>query len=385
MIYAQDNLNTMTGAVAQIKPNADPNTTALFLNHRLRFCYNARPYWSGGIGRGIVACPAQYTTGTVSTVYGSNVVTGSGTSWPVSDIVNTTIPAAINQIGSQPVVPSSMTNIVPDTWLYVDAGGVNPEVVYVIDTTPGSFTAVFQYPHDANCTITCSSLASRTLRLGYQIPNYLITAVVDAQTLLIELNYGGTPLSGISYVIVKNLYNFAPDLKELMSVVDPQQGIELNINYPIAKLNQEDPQRTSVEFPVLVAPHSMSPAGTCMFEIWPAPTAIRQLYFEYYKQPKDMKAPGDQPPPYLDPSVIIMGAIADSLRTRVGNDDMYYAPDVAMVWEQRFQDGLEKLVGADNNLFGQSYSWSSGSGSGGYPTGATFNRSHDYDAFTGNW
>ena len=383
MLYAQDNLTTMVGAVQMVKPNADPSATTWAINARMRLIYNSRSYWSGGIARGVIACPQPYSTGTLTTAFGSNVLVGQGTSWPVSDIVNTVLPNAIRQIGSQPVQPADMTNITADTWLYVDALGSNPEVVYVIDTTPQSFTAVFQYPHDAGATATVSSLTGQTMRLGYQVPNYLITAIVNAQTLMIELPYAGTALTTVSYTILKNLYHIAPDLKELLSLVDPYQGIELGINYPIAKLNAEDPQRTSIAFPILCAPHSISPAGTMLFEIWPAPTSIRQLYFEYYKQPKDLKAPGDRPPAYLDPSVIIMGAIADSLRTRVGVDDIYYAPDVANVWEQRFTDAVNQLVLADNNLINQSYSWRSGAE--GYPTGANWDRSHDQGAYMGDF
>lgn len=382
MIYG-DTLDSMTGAVRNVKSNADPAQVEQFLNFRQRQIYNIRPIWAGGIGRGVLAVPQSYNTGTVTTALGSNIVTGSGTAWPVNDLVNTTIVTLIRQPGRVAVTPASMTNITPDTWLYVDGGGANPEVVYVLQTNTTSFTAVFRYSHAANVTATTSSLAYRTLRTGYQQPNFLITAVTSATSLLIDIPWGGDALTAIGYTILKNLYNFAPDLKMLLSAVDPRQGIEMLINYPLGKLNQEDPQRAAIDFPRLVATHSMSPAGTAMFEIWPSPTTNRQIYFEYYKQPYDMKAPGDTPPPYIDGGVLVAGAIADALRTKVTEDDPYYDPNTAEVWEQRFLSGVDRLAYADDNLFNQSYTWRSGSWS--YPSGANFDQSHDAGIWTGNY
>lgn len=383
MLYSSDTLSVMKGKVQNVKPNCSPSVCEMFLNHRMRYMYNQRPYWNASATRGVVMIPASYNTGTVTTVTSSNVVTGTATAWPVGDIVNTTLANTITQPGSVTVTPASMTNITADTWLYVDATGPNPEIAFVIDVGPTSFTATFNYVHSAGTTLTCSSLTGRTLRLGYQVPNFLITAITSATTLIIQNPFGGVPLTDIGYTILKNLYNFAPDLKQLMSVVDPQQGIELGINYPQPKLNQEDPQRTVTDFPILVSPHSISPAGTQLFEIWPSPTNARQLYFEYYSQPRDLKAPGDRPPPYFDPSVMVMGATADALRTRVSKDDVYFDPNTAMVWEQRFEKGLEMLIFADGSLNNQQYTWDSGAE--GYPSGANWNRNHSEDAWLGNF
>ena len=90
----------------------------------------------------------------------------------VNDIVNTSLNSNITQPGSQNVTPADMTNITADTWLYVDAAGPNPEIAYVLDTGPTSFTAVFNYVHSAGATLTTSSLTGQTLRLGYQVPEF---------------------------------------------------------------------------------------------------------------------------------------------------------------------------------------------------------------------
>lgn len=345
--------------------------------------FNARPQWAGAIQRGVLAVPNAYGIGTITTVTGSNIITGTGTVWPVSDVVNTTIPNAVSQTGMQVITPSDMTNIVSDTWLYVDAGGTNPEIVYVVDSTLNNFTAKFNYRHNAAATITSSSFAGRTLRSGYQKPNFLITAVLSNTSLLIELPWGGPVLTDSGYTILKNLYNFAPDLKQLLSVVDPIQGLSLTINYPLALQNKADPQRAAIDFPQYVISHSISPSGTALFELWPSPTTARQMYFEYYQQPRDLKAPGDQPPPYIDGQVMVAGAIADAFKTRIGQDDIHFDLNVSQMWESRFQESLQALIVADNNLFSQQYTWRVGSW--GYPHGANFEQSHDVDSFFGNW
>ena len=391
MLYANDNLATLTGAVLNVKPNCDPSLAQTFINQRLRSLLDMRVFWAGGTQRGVVSVPQSYNVGNITTALGSNVVTGVGTSWPVNDIVSTSLTSNIRQPGLQVVSPASMQNISVDTWLYVGAGGPKPEVVYVLSTTPTTFTASFSYPHNTAETITCSSFAGRTMRFGFQIPNYLITAIVDPSTLLIEFPFAGTALTNVSYTILKNLYIFAPRLKALLSVVDPYQATELITNYPIQNLNAEDPQRTSIDFPRVVATHSISPAGSALFEVWPSPTQARQLYFEYYAQPEDLVAPGDRPPAYLNPQVIVMGAIADALRTKIGVDsaapdsamDPYYDPAVADIWEQRFAQGAENLCNADNNLYNQQYTWRKTQF--GFPSGANWARSHDWDAFMGNW
>lgn len=373
----------MVGAIRAHKSNASPSVCETWLNWRMRMILNARPQWAGAIQRGILSVPAAYGIGTVSTTAGSNIVTGTSTAWPVSDVVNSTIPNAVTQTGLQTVTPADMTGIAPDTWLYVDAAGTNPEVVYVIDTNQNNFTAKFNYRHNAAATITCSSFAGRTLRTGFQKPNFLITAVVSTTSLLIEIPWGGTALTSTTYTILKNLYTFAPDLKQLMSVVDPLQGLSLTINYPLTMQNRADPQRSGVDFPQYVVSHSINQSGTALFELWPSPTTARQMYFEYYQQPKDMKAPGDQPPPYIDGQVLVAGALADAYKTRIGVDDQYFDLNVSQMWETRFAESLQALMQADQNLFSQQYTWNTGNW--GYPRGSNFEQSHDLDSFFGNF
>ena len=118
------------------------------------------------------------------------------------------------------------------------------------------------------------------------------------------------PLNNVTYTILKNLYNFAPDLKQLMSVVDPQQGIELGINYPQPKsLTRKTLQRNSYRLPDLsFAAFDQSCRDAIILKYGHHLRMLDSCTSNTISQPKDMKAPGDRPPAYFDPSVMSDGS-----------------------------------------------------------------------------
>jgi hypothetical protein len=285
-------------------------------------------------------------------------------------------------------IPNDMTAIVNGTLLYI--GGGTPEVVAVTQVMPGAFQANFTQTHLASDPITVSSLAGQQFKPGFNWPIFTVMGVVSSTSLIIDMNWGGTPLTASSYTILKMYYTFATDLKGLMSVVDPIQGIELMLHYPLEQLNWEDPQRASVNFPQYVVDHSPDAAGNAVFELWPAPATAYTFYFTYYKQWPDMKARGDTPPYFMTPSVIIAGAIADALRTKIiptnalGNQgDPWYDPQTAQIYEGKFLSGASAMSNSDNDRYIKDYTWDRRNG--GFPGGNNFWTAHDPDVWSGNW
>ena len=376
-----ETLKNLIGAVRQQKPNAPPDNIVNWLNWRMRQLLDFRTYWAGLITRGTLNCPAAYNTGTVSTTIGSTTVTGTATAWPTNDVVNTTLSAAVTRPGFQSATPASMTGINTFTTLYI--GGANPEVVAPSSVTTGVFWANFTLTHSSGDPITCSSLVGRQFKPGFQYPVFTITAVPTATSMIVDQAWAGTALSSATYNIIKMYYVFATDLKGLMSVVDPQQGIELQLHYPLTQMNWDDPQRSSTNLPQYVVDHSVDANGNAVYELWPPPTTAYVLYFLYYKQWPDMKADGDTPPPFMNPAVIAYGAIADALRTKVQPNDPYYDLQSAQAWEGRFMAGAEAMMNADNDKFQQAYTWPPRAM--GLPGGNTFWVSHDSEVWSGNW
>jgi hypothetical protein len=386
-VQYNETLFTIQGSVVRSRnvgtgPNIDPVQVNTFINQRMRLVLNMRPYWSGLIGRGVLNIPSSQGFTNVSMTQGSTLVTAIGTTWPVADVVNTTITNPIVNPGYQAVTPASMANITTDTLLYVDAGGT-PEVIPVLEVTPTQFRANFKSAHTGGFTATCSSLSYQQWVVGYMYPIYTITAVISATSLLIDLPWAGTNLPNTSATIRKQYYTFATDQKDFVSVVDPQQGISLLLHYPREQIDWEDPQRSAVNWPYYVIDYSPNLNLNQQFELWPSPTTQRQLYYTYVREWPAMVANTDRPPSFLDPSILVYGALADAWAIKLPGENINGNLQISQRWEQQFQAAVMNAMSADNGKRMAAYTWPN-SGSG-YPGGANYSQSHDPDVFFGSY
>lgn len=350
MSQFNDTLNSMVSRVLQSKPNSQQSEVVRQINGRIRDAIAARIYWSDLLVRRIISFPNPYITGTVSTTTGSLLIAGSATSWPVSDIVNTTSSTAVNDFGYIEITPASMVGIKVDTLLYVDAGTA-PETVAVIEVTPTSFWARFQLSHATSFTITSSSLAGLQIRTGSNYPTFTVRSVHSGTTLEIDNPWGGPGLTGVAYQILLIYVGIDPNLKVILSVLDQQIGRPLEIYYPFEKLDLVDPQRTATGDPLCLAQYSPTEAGTMQYEVYPQVTTARQLYCVVGLQWPEMKYDTDRPPFFMDPNMFVAGAIADSLRIkniRMASDvDPWFNPDLAMQYEAIYQKKLSESVNAE--------------------------------------
>jgi hypothetical protein len=272
-------LGELVGRVRAIKPNLPPTVAQDFINDRIRLILDRQPCWSGNFEETILYVPNPDNNGSVNFTQNSNVITGNGTSWPVNDVVNTTIPAGVVRPGFQTVTPASMDGITADTYLYVDAGGT-PEIVSVIYVGPTSFTAIFSNSHAAGCTMTSSSYAGRQLRCGNTFPIFTIEAVVSGTQAILDMQWRATPQSGVGFTIRQMYFTVAPDVKMLSAVVDQAQGIPpLRIDVPITEINRIDPQRVSTGYPQILANRGTNANGNMQWELWPSTQEQRQLVY----------------------------------------------------------------------------------------------------------
>lgn len=348
MAQYNENLQRLVGFVRSVKPTADPAVITGWINQTIRTVIDRRPYWSALLRQGIIPIPASYSTGTVSLTSGSATVAGSGTSWPTTDLVNTTVSAAITSPGVYSVTPSSMSGITEDSLLYVDAGGT-PEIISVRSTTGTTFTAEFSYAHSGSFTITASSYAGRQLRISSSYPAFTILAVTSSTSLTLENSWGGADLSGTSYSIVKKYYTIDPDIKDILLCVDQSQPAALNIHISQAYMNQIDPQRTASGDPYILADYLPSRGGNMQYEIYPTQTTAGQLDCIYALQWPELRRPGDQAPWFINPKLWIDGALALALRTRSQSDDPFYDPKAGMQYQRDFEAGVIEAVNADNS------------------------------------
>lgn len=383
MAVYSDNLASMTGRVRQAKPNAPASQIRNQLNDRIRYIIDSQIFWADLLFSGVLSMPVAYTTGTVALTLGSKVITGTSTAWPISDISNTTIALGVPETGVLNVTPVSMAGIETDSFLYVDNGG-DPEAVAVLDVTPSTFTARFTKRHNAACTVTQSSLAGLQMRLGYTVPTYTVRAVHSATELEIDQEWGITSQSGMSYQIVKIYFTVAPDLKDIITLWDPTQGRPLIFHKTQDYLNYRDPQRTSTGVPLVLADFIPTEAGTMQYELWPYQTISYQIPVLYCKQWPELKNPTDRPPWFINPSMIIDGAVADALRIRnqaLGDatPDPFFDPKTAQIYDQKFQIELQACIGANQSKALSALtpyeSWF------GFMPGGTWNQSHLSDGY----
>ena len=352
MLYS-DNLATMTGRVRQIKPNAPASAIRDRINDRIRYLMDSQPFWADLLKQGILSMPAAYVTGQVTMSPNSKVVTGTGTGWPVTDVSNTTLPAGIFELGVQTVAPASMNGIATDAFLYIDASGT-PEAVAVLETTRTTFSANFTQRHNPNCTATQSSLAGLQFRLGATYPTYTIRGVHSSTELEIDLAWGAPTLTNSAYEILKMYFTIAPDLKDIVNLWDPTQGRPLVFHKSQDFLNARDPQRTATSVPLCLADYIPTEGGSMQYELWPHQTIAYQIPVLYCRQWPMLKNPTDRPPSFINPSMIVDGAVADSLRARdqlVGSEqaDPFFDPKTAQIYEVKFQAGMEAAMNANDS------------------------------------
>ena len=380
-------LQSMQSRIALQRPGIDRNLVIAFLNERLRQVIDRKTNWSGLLVRTTLSFPAAYSVGTINLVNGSNIVTGVGTAWPVADAVNTTITEEVRQPGTAWVTPASLAGITKDRLLYADGAGPNPEVVPVIDMIAGRVLIPFSYPHAAGITITASSLTGLQLRTNSINPTYTVNAVTSTTNLVMDNAWSQVTATGNSYQIYRMYTSFGGSVKDLVAVIDPFQQIPLRLNVSQEELNRDDPNRTSTNSPVWVSSLGPSASGNMLWEIWPAPTTAYQLAVLYHKQASEMRLPSDTPPPFLNPNILIMGALADAFRTPCPRPpdfkDPFFSMENADRYETRFEQAVVDAMCSDEALYQRALEWNYGMAGG--SLGATWEQSHSYDAMIGDY
>ncbi len=360
------------------------------INSRIRALLDFRSCWSDLITRYVINIPNAVVTGGVTTTSGSTAISGTATNWPLSDLVNTTLTVANRQIGYQEVTPASMTGISVDTNIWVSDSTFS-EVVSVVETSPTTFTAQFQYQHNNGVTITASSLAGRQFQFGPLTPIYTLLAVSGASgtnnTGVLDMQWGGQSLANSGYQLVR-AYIAIPNFRSWAQVWDPTQGIPLATNVSQSEIDAIDAQRTSQGWPQCLADLSPSASGSWNVELWPWQTTTYAIPTLYNRQWPTLSKPTDRLPPFINPSVVTDGAIADALRRKdlrdnlPGDSDPYFNPALAREYDAKFEAGAIAAANADEERCVQRLTSSFWQPGGNAMPGASYWQSHVND---GGW
>jgi hypothetical protein len=148
-------------------------------------------------------------------------------------------------------------------------------------------------------------------------------------------------------------------------------------------MNYRDPQRSTSGYGGIIELVDWGPSenGAMLYELWPPQASARQVWFLISKQWPEMKNDTDRPPPFINPTVFVHGAIADALNFRVDAQDVYHNPQLAQIYEAKFQQGLLDAIHADDAKIMRNWSYEFDRMAGG--VGADWWQSHDPNVLSG--
>lgn len=227
-----------------------------------------------------------------------------------------------------------------------------------------------------------TTLVGRQVLFQSQSPIYNIVANADASTLQIDQPYAGVSTVSIPFE-VSQCY-FMPeagkdDFERLICMYDPVNNYQLPIDVRIEELNNEDPQRSSIGDPWLVAELSWNneylsklPTGVTdqygrtntsrpvpMKEIWPRTQSAHTYPYYYKARIADLVNPNDRPAGFIRSDIIIERALAMACRWPGTASVPNPAYDLAAAThhEGLFQELLYDARYVDSSVTERSYSW----------------------------
>ncbi len=361
-------------------PSYDVANVKQGINDHLRNIM-ARRNWSGMCGYKILSVPAYYTTGTVTTTLGSNVVTGTGTAWAVDDIVSTTLDQTTLETGVIDVTPASMTGITTSQWLLIDGGNAGEEAVYVIrvNADEGTFQARFTRTHASGVTITCSSLMGRQIRVSINVPYITITGVSSATRLLLESPWPLTVAANNGYSIFLAITTLGDDAKYVISMVNNQNQYQFDLTMPIGHLDWIDPLRTASNFPFRLVFRTTDPAGTPMWELYPRPISQAAFPYIYMKEWNPLVGDNDLLPNGIRSDVLVKRVKADAARWpghKLKDGGAYYDPRLGVQLMEESERDIAYMQREDDstNIATMMYQWRRWPVGG---SGPSYAQSHD--------
>lgn len=349
----QQNYRQMIDSVLKKYPDYDVNQVKQDINDALREIM-ARRSWSGLVHYAILPVPASYLVGTVTTVQGSNVVNGVGTTWLWNDILTTSLQIGNVETGIIDVQPTSMANINPGMWLTVSGGNADQECVYVIsiDQAASTFRARFAQIHVAGVSITCGSMAGRQFRTNSNCPFYTVTGLVSPTQLIISFPWAYSSLSNTSYEITLVYVSFGQDVKEMLTMVNPDRQYQFYLNCPKALLDAQDPRRSWSSMPFRLAYHEPDPAGAPLYEIWPRPTSVASYPYIYLRAWTPLEGDNDILPNGIRSDIVTKIARAEAASWaghKLIQGGVYYDMQLASRLKAEAEKGIQEMKNEDDS------------------------------------
>ena len=223
-----------------------------------------------------------------------------------------------------------------------------------------------------------TALQGLQFRAGFTYPWATINQVnAITQQIIIDTPFGGNTITG-GYQIQEVYITLGANIKYVIWAVNQQQGWPMECNVPVETINVYDPWRQSLGWSTIMATRAPSPDGQFQVEVWPTPYTQQVFPFEAYMQPPDMMLDTDSPPPWIRSDVIVTRCVADAL-VFGGRTSKYYDPTTASMKIKEFNEAVEQMANADNQLDQRDVTYEYGREEGlvGFGPGSFYAFTHD--------
>lgn len=257
---------------------------------------------------------------------------------------------------------------------------VSPQVYNTgtVTVTNGSSTVI------GTGTAWTNSLVNRQFRIGFNTPIYNITAVNSPTSLTIEFPYAGQNGS-FGYFIAQYYYNIGGNIKYVYECKNLLLGIRLNCNLNQRTLDNSDPWRSQQFTPYALAQMPADQSGNYMVELYPVPIIVQAFPYIAFIQPPNLVNDSDNLPPFIRGDIVVKYAIAEALVWRGPKKNPYYNLERSISLKREFNDEIERMTRADENLYRQDVEWQSEKLPYFNPGGAYWDATHSSPATMGGW
>lgn len=204
------------------------------------------------------------------------------------------------------------------------------------------------------------TIIGRQFRLGYNTPPYTITAMDPfAQTLALEMPWGGVSYTGAGYFIAQYYYSPGPNIRYIHTAKNMIMAWRLRLDYTQQSLDTIDPWRINTFSPCALAQMPPDPNGAYMVELWPVPNIVQSLPFIAVVQPPNLVNDSDAMPPYIRTDIITKFGRADALVYRGPKLNQYYDAAESNRLRAEAEMELQHLAQADEDRYRQNllYEW----------------------------
>ena len=199
-------------------------------------------------------------------------------------------------------------------------------------------------------------------------PFYTVVGLTSATSLILNIPWAYSNLANYSYEITMVYVSFGQDVKQMLTMVNPDRQFQFDLNTPKAQLDAIDSRRSVTSMSYRAAFHAPDPAGAPLYEIWPRPTSQASWPYIYAKAWVPLSGDNDILPMGIRSDVIIKMARAEAASWaghKLIQGGVYYDINLATKLSQEAEKQIQEMKLEDDStaimqLVYQYKSWRTG-------------------------